>query len=70
MTVLLDASESYDPDGDNLRYTWTLPDGQTRTGSAFRWTAPEPGVHSISLRIDDTEDLSNSRVTERIEILN
>jgi|GEM_PF-469571 len=69
MTVLLDASESYDPDGDNLRYTWTLPDGQTRTGSAFRWTAPEPGVHAISLRIDDTEDLSNSRVTERIEIL-
>ena len=69
MTVRLDASESYDPDGEHLRFTWTLPDGSTRSESAFRWTASEPGVHAISLMIDDGEGLSNSTVTQRVEVL-
>lgn len=69
MTVFLDASDSYDPDGEELRFTWTLPDGTTRNDASFRWTAPEPGVHAISLRLDDGEELPNSSVTQRIEVL-
>lgn len=68
--VLLDASESYDPDGDQLRYTWILPDGSYRHDSAFNWTAPERGVFEISLQLDDREGLENSVSSERIVILN
>lgn len=67
--VYLDASESYDPDGENLLFTWVLPDGSTRSEAAFTWTAPEPGIHAISLRVDDGEGLSNSVTTERLEVL-
>ncbi len=67
--VLLDASESYDPDGNQLRYTWILPDGSLRHESAFTWTAPEGGVHEISLQVDDLEGLDNSVSTERIIVL-
>lgn len=68
--VLLDASESYDPDGDHLQYTWILPDGSYRHDSAFTWTAPERGVFEISLQLDDREGLDNSVSSERIVILN
>lgn len=66
--VFLDASESYDPDGDNLEFTWILPDGSTRNDASFTWSAPEKGVHEISLRVDDLEGLDNSISSERIVI--
>jgi PKD repeat protein len=67
--VLLDASESYDPDGETLRFNWILPDGSTRSEATFLWTAPEPGIHAISLSVDDGEGLDNSVQTQRVEVM-
>lgn len=66
--VLLDASESYDPDGDQVRYSWVLPDGTTRHESAFIWAAPEHGVYEVNLQVDDLEGLDNSISSERIVV--
>jgi len=69
MQIALDASESYDADGNALRYTWVLPDGTRRTEPSFTWTAPGPGTHRIGLSIDDGEGLGNSVVSLPVEIL-
>jgi len=68
LNIKLDASESYDLDGDPLRYTWIMPDGSRRNESSFTWQAPEAGIHIIGLAIDDLHGLSNSLSQETIQI--
>lgn len=68
MQIALDASESYDPDGDLLQYLWILPDGTEQRSAQFSWTAPEPGIHTLSLQVDDGEGLENSVSSERITV--
>lgn len=69
MQVSLDASGSYDPDGSALRFTWILPDGTRRNEASFTWTAPKPGLHPISLILDDGESLGNSRVSQAVQVM-
>lgn len=69
LQTVLDASDSYDPDGDTLDFLWILPDGTEERQARFTWTAPEPGIHTISLQVDDNEGLDNSVSTERITII-
>lgn len=69
MQVNLDASGSYDPDGSALRFTWILPDGARRSEASFTWTAPRPGLHPISLILDDGEGLASSRVSQAIQVM-
>ena len=69
LRVKLDASQSYDLNGDPVSFRWTLPDGSTRNDASFTWTAPEAGIHIISLSIDDGLGLSNSINTEAIQVL-
>ncbi len=69
MQVNLDASGSYDPDGSALRFTWILPDGARRSEASFTWTAPKPGLHPISLILDDGEGLASSRVSQAIQVM-
>jgi len=68
LSIQLDASESYDLDGDPLRFTWILPDGSRRNESSFTWQAPEAGIHIIGIAIDDLHGLSNSLSQETIQI--
>lgn len=59
--VALDASPSLDPDGDPLRYSWSL--AATPEGSAARLDAPtrrlvrfivdRPGTYVVALQVDD-----------------
>ncbi len=69
MQVALDASGSYDPDGSALRFTWILPDGSRRNEASFTWTAPKPGLHPISLILDDGESLGNSRISQAVQVM-
>ncbi|AXJ01774.1 PKD repeat-containing protein [Cyclonatronum proteinivorum] len=68
LQVELNASESYNPDGGTLTYLWILPDGSEQRQAQFTWTAPEPGIHTLSLQVDDGEGLENSVSTERITV--
>lgn len=68
LEVKLDASESYDPDGNALAYLWLLPDGSEQRNARFTWTAPEPGIHTLSLQVDDGAGLQNSISTERVTV--
>lgn len=69
LSINLNASGSYDLDEDPLSYEWTLPDGSKRNESSFSWTAPEPGVHIISLTVNDGKGLANSQNEELIQVL-
>ncbi|NBC81810.1 MAG: hypothetical protein GVY19_00360 [Bacteroidetes bacterium] len=66
--VVLDASDSYDPDGDQLTYTWYAPDDITLSsnkGSSVSFTAPEVNektVYEIILEVNDGQVTSQSEV--------
>jgi uncharacterized protein (TIGR02145 family) len=57
--VILDGSGSYDPDGDNLTYKWTAPEGimlSSTTVSNPTFTAPEVTIntnYTFSLIVND-----------------
>ncbi len=59
--VILDGSSSYDPDGDSLRYTWTLVSSPSGSAAALsnpgssspRFTADRLGSYKISLVVTD-----------------
>lgn len=69
LQVPLDASRSYDPDGQAVRVSWILPDGSRRNESSFVWTAPRGGVHTLGLMVEDGEGLGNSRVSQPVQVL-
>ena len=55
--LLLDATASYDPDGQPLTFQWSGPEGVAITpdaqGSTARVTFPSPGVYPIQLSVMD-----------------
>lgn len=51
--VALDASDSRDPDGHQLAYTWTLPDGTERSGARIDWAPDAPGTYTFSVTVED-----------------
>lgn len=63
-TTQFSASDSYDPDNDELRVTWTFEDGVVLEGKAVERSFDDPGTRRFTIRADDGEGLSNS-VTEK-----
>ena len=62
--VLLDASESFDPDGETLEYTWTV-NGSILTGLTTSWIPELPGKYFVTLTVKDEyggEDLDKSMI--------
>lgn len=50
LAVDFDASESFDPEGENITYTWSFGDGSTGTGSAvISHTYYEAGIYPVVL---------------------
>jgi len=53
LAVKLDAANSSDPDGDNLKFTWSIDGIVISDKKMFDHTFIEPGVHNVTLVVDD-----------------
>ena len=63
-TIHFDGSESYDPDGIIVYYTWDFDDGTTATGLTTEHTYHEKGTYNVTLTVTDNDGASMSAVAE------
>ena len=54
LTILFDASASYDPDGSIRKYRWDCGDGEVVEGSPMEHTYTEAGTFTVILTVTDT----------------
>ncbi len=60
-TVIFDASQSSDPDGDALKYKWDFGDGKILvSGAVVTHTYENAGTYPVILTVDDGRNLKNS----------
>ncbi len=59
LTVTFDGSASRDPDGDVAAWAWSFGDGTFGTGSTTTHVYSAPGIFTASLRVTDSDGLSN-----------
>ncbi len=62
--IYFDASESYDPDGTIVSYTWDFGDASTATGVTAEHAYSESGTYTITLTVTDNDGVSSSVVAE------
>jgi thermitase len=65
--VAVDASESYDPDGEIITYHWDFGDGTTASGIDAKHTYTTEGTHTITLTVTDIMG-AVSRATAHVEV--
>lgn len=58
--LTFDGSESYDEDGEIVEYEWQMGNGVDLTGEVVAYTYPDPGVYSVSLRVTDSQGLTDT----------
>jgi PKD repeat protein len=65
-TVIFDASESFDPDGEIISYYWDFGDGNRTTAdtSLITHVFQKKGVFTVNLTVYDNEGLHNSTSRE------
>jgi len=52
-SMLLDATESADPEGDELSFTWIFPDGHSETGGRIVHNFEQTGTYPLQLIVAD-----------------
>ena len=68
LTVILNASSSFDPDGSITAYQWSSSNGQAANGKHSQLSFPNPGTYAIILTVTDNKGATNS--TEKTITLN
>jgi len=58
--ISFDASESYDPDGIIVSYSWDFGDGNTATGVEVDHAYEDDGVYTVTLTVIDDDDATGS----------
>ena len=54
LTVIFSAEESYDLDGDKLKYEWRFTEDRVQNKTAFpRFTFEKPGIYQVKLKVTD-----------------
>jgi prepilin-type N-terminal cleavage/methylation domain-containing protein len=59
-TIVLNASGSYDPEGERVSYTWLEGTTTIGQGLAFTWEDPTPGSHTVALVATDASGVSQT----------
>ena len=58
-TITFNASASYDPDGEIVKYLWDFGDGSTGQGVIVNHSYSNPGVYIVKLRVCDDSGIWN-----------
>lgn len=77
-SITLDGQDSYDPDGDTLRYRWTfasIPAASRLDGSALHYANTDtaefmpdvPGVWVLRLAVNDGSERASAAVMLQVE---
>ncbi len=66
LQILLNASQSADPDGHLVMYQWFSSDGQTASGENAILIFTHPGSHRITLTVTDNDNLTSEMQQEVI----
>jgi PKD repeat protein len=67
--IHFDASESYDPDGTIISYTWDFGDGNTATGVVVNYAYGKNGEYNVTLTVVDDDGASGSATATK-KVLN
>ena len=69
LTVTFDASESYDPNGNVVNYTWDLGDGNSSYGEVIEHTYGEEKVYTVVLTVTDNDGKTGS-ISKDVDVTN
>ncbi len=53
--IIFDASKSYDPEQDQLTYSWDFGDGNTATGKQVNHEYKQKGTYKVTLTVTDSQ---------------
>jgi PKD repeat protein len=67
-TVLFDATDSSDPDGDALIHAWDFGDGNKKTGAKVFHAYGQPGDYTVRLTVKDGTGLSCGEATREFAL--
>ena len=62
--VVLDASGSFDVDGEVVDWAWDLGDGSTAAGEQVTHTFEAPGTYAVALTVTDDQGATRTEVVE------
>lgn len=67
--LLFDASDSFDPDGDEISFFWDFGDGEKGEGAIVKHTFKKEGNYSVNLKVKDSFQEDSSK-TVKVKIPN
>ncbi|MBT3538571.1 PKD domain-containing protein, partial [Candidatus Parcubacteria bacterium] len=66
--VVFDASDTTDPDGDNMTFVWNFDDDTTEDGDVVEHKFKKEGVYTVTLIVDDGKQKSEKQVVITVKL--